>query len=157
MSGIGTFSNDINGCTFERKTAGNKIVFWMARCPKGDAKTSRIGQLNTVKEILHILKVPKTETTLTENAARIDWKDKKYSMFKIAIRCVSHKKRANEPPPQRSQNNRRRGHQGRQQHQGRQHQRQQGRNQQGKTKSNHQRSRNYSSKNDEKRSQYTGQ
>lgn len=84
----------MNGCTFERKAAGNKIVFWMAG---GGAAA-----VTTVKSILSGLNVPKTDTKLTDNAARIDWKDKAFSSFKIAIKCVSHQKRANEPPPQRS-------------------------------------------------------
>lgn len=104
LSAAGPFSSNINGCTFERKTAGTKIVFWMAQCPP-----TPTSQLNTVKQILHAIKVPKSDTTLTDNAARIDWKDQKFSSFKIAIRCVSHKKRANEPPPQRSNQPHKRG------------------------------------------------
>lgn len=95
MSGAGGAS--MNGCTFERKTAGNKIVFWMAQCPPG----GQAAQLNMVKSVLQLLEVPKNETTLTDNAPRIDWKEPRFADFKIAIRCVSHKKRANEPPPQR--------------------------------------------------------
>ena len=92
------FCGNLNGCTFERKTGGNKVVFWMAKSAGSD-------RLATVKQIVDTLGIDRTDVTLSEPNARIEWKDVKYSKYKVAIMTRSHQERATEvvPPPKSRQ------------------------------------------------------
>lgn len=87
------FSAHLNGCTLERKTGGNKIVFWMNSTPNTNSE-----KLETVKQILQFINIPKSETTLCDPTARVDWRDPKFCNFNIVISCRSHKARVNEQP-----------------------------------------------------------
>ena len=78
-----SFSSWLNGCTFERKVAGNKIVFWMSSL---DAKPRA-----TVRQILEVLGVDASKTMLTDNAARIDWRSRQFSKYELAIKCLVHR------------------------------------------------------------------
>lgn len=88
-----SFSKTLNGCTLERKTGGNKIVFWMGETPATNTE-----KLETVKQILQFINVPRSETTLCDANARVDWRDPKFVNFKLVISCRSHKARVNEQP-----------------------------------------------------------
>lgn len=89
----GSYSSVLNGCTFERKGGGNKIVFWMAETPKTPQE-----RFETVKQVLISLGVQQKDTKFTDPNARIDWRDQSFSGFKIAVACKSHKARVMEQP-----------------------------------------------------------
>lgn len=88
-----SFSESLNGCTLERKTGGNKVVFWMATTPETNTE-----RMETVKQIMICLGIARAETTFCDPNARIDWRDSKFSGFKAAVACKSHKVKANEQP-----------------------------------------------------------
>lgn len=96
-----SFSSDLNGCTLERKTGGNKIVFWMSSAP---GFSERIA---VAKQILHALGVSPSEVMVSDGKIRIDWKEPKCAKFKLAVMTRLHKERANEPPAPRYNNSER--------------------------------------------------
>ena len=88
-----TFESELNGCTFERKTAGNKIVFWMRKNTNMETKKE------IIQNILTDLEIGKDEMIFVEDTnVRLDWNDPKFQAYKVAVRCISHKKRATESP-----------------------------------------------------------
>jgi hypothetical protein len=95
-----SFSEALNGCTLERKTCGNKVVFWMGTSPETNAE-----RMETVKQIMTCLGITRAEITLCEPNARIDWRDPNFSMFKAAVSCKSHKVKVAEGEQQQQQQN----------------------------------------------------
>lgn len=85
-------SSVLNGCTFEKKTGGNKVAFW----------TSGLGayksELELSQDILDALSAANQEFSFSRDDTRTDWKDDKQKiMKKIVVKCISHKQRASEP------------------------------------------------------------
>jgi hypothetical protein len=88
------FCEHLNGCTIERKTGGNKIAFWMS----SSADNSRDAQRNTAAIIIKALRmINLADVAYAEEDGRVEWRDAKFASFKIAVKCMSHKKRALEP------------------------------------------------------------
>lgn len=81
----------INGCTFERKAGGNKIVFWMGSTP--EAADERMEQM---KQILVAIGTQRKDVTFCDPSARIDWRDPKFAPFRLAVACKSHRVRVKE-------------------------------------------------------------
>jgi hypothetical protein len=92
-----SFSDGLNGCTFERKIGGNKIAFWM-----GTALSTIKEQLEVAYAVLKAFEIPFSDITLIDEELRIDWKDPKNAARKITVKCISHKKRVSDPLPPRN-------------------------------------------------------
>lgn len=121
IGGAASFAPDLNGCTMERKTGGNKAVFWFKR--RGPITEQKAH----VKELLHLLELhPKDVFLLDDRTGRVDWRDRRYGNYQVAVRCVPHQGRVSEvakpsqhkrsnsrtapPPPPPNAWNRKRGH-----------------------------------------------
>lgn len=78
------FSHLLNGCTLERKTGGNKIVFWFR-----EEQTPKVRE-QIIQQILSCLEVPQEETVLCELNVRVDWWDPQFINYKIVISYKSH-------------------------------------------------------------------
>ncbi len=79
-------SNIINGCTFERKAGGNKIVFWMQT-----SSPSKNENMTQTKEILIALGLAQRDLCFCEPDTRIDWKDKQYIHLKLVVTLKCHR------------------------------------------------------------------
>jgi hypothetical protein len=84
-------SSLLNGCTFERKAGGNKIVFWLSQVPDSPAD-----RMNQVKQILMTIGVQRQDVTFCDSNSRIDWRDSNFAPFKMAVACKLHKLRVTE-------------------------------------------------------------
>lgn len=84
-------SSIINGCTFERKSGGNKIVFWM-----GDTPETHTARKQQMVQVLSSMGAQQQEVTFCDANERIDWKDQKFVSFKLAVACKSHRVRVQE-------------------------------------------------------------
>jgi hypothetical protein len=88
------FSSILNGCTIERKTGGNKISFWIS----SEADSSPEAQKRVAESIIRTMSfISPDEVIFADENGRVEWRDAKFSGFKYAVRCMSHKKRALEP------------------------------------------------------------
>lgn len=115
-----SFAAQLNGCTLERKSGGNKLVFWMRGDGSSDSTaTTAEQQQKVMQEIRDCLNVPEAEAKLCEANARVDWWNESFLGFKIALSCKAHStttnggggsstRRNRTPPRQHHQSNNRR-------------------------------------------------
>lgn len=88
------YSELLNGCTFERKQKGDKIVFWF--------RTPKISEEDNIKEgfsvkprklftmLLDLIEVKPHECGILSNDDKIDWKAPKLKGKKYAIKMIPH-------------------------------------------------------------------
>lgn len=85
---------ELNGCTFERKIGGNKIVFWMKDVATMKETEKCTALLNTIVEALEITHA---DFCVMDDSVRVDWRDNRFQDLKITVKYISHMKRASEP------------------------------------------------------------
>lgn len=93
------FSMYLNGCTIERKTGGNKIAFWFSSSADSSAEAQKKTAADVIKA-MHFIN--DDDIAFAEDDGRVEWRDAKFAAFKVAVKCMSHKKRALEPVPART-------------------------------------------------------
>jgi hypothetical protein len=79
------YESILNGCTFEKKARGDKIVFWFK-----DEPTDGESHENILRELFDYLDVPQDEYIICNNAAKIDWKMHEYKKINAAVKLVYH-------------------------------------------------------------------
>jgi len=83
------FSVILNGCTFERKAGGNKIVFWFKEL------ISKEKSLNIRDQLLKAVEIEPDDFTFWDtlgSSGRIDWKLPLFQNYKMAISVKAHRK-----------------------------------------------------------------
>lgn len=80
----------LNGCTFEKKSRGDKIVFWF-RKNNSDSKENIVVKPRTLlKELLTTSDIEDKEWAVLNNDDKIDWKGQQLRQKKIAIKLIQH-------------------------------------------------------------------
>ncbi len=82
------YESFLNGCTFEKKTKGDKFVYWFNGNPKdGDASKLREDML---VQLLTIMNIKTQDYFMCDDMTKIDWKLPEFKSKKICIKLVHH-------------------------------------------------------------------
>jgi len=79
------YESILNGCTFEKKAKGDKIVFWFKEMPETDGDYIEI-----IKEMLDHLDVTSDEYRICKDVTKVDWKSADYKDIKAVINLLHH-------------------------------------------------------------------
>ena len=95
------YESMLNGCTFEKKARGDKIVFWFK--DKDDDSPS-----NMLVELMGQLEIGNQEFKVCSEETKIDWKLPDFRGINTAIKMVKHDTNATQKTQktQKTQNNR---------------------------------------------------
>lgn len=80
----------LNGCTFEKKARGDKIVFWFRKNNSEKAENIVIDPKGLLKCLLKRIGADDKECCLLNGEDKIDWKGQQLRQKKIAIRLIHH-------------------------------------------------------------------
>lgn len=80
----------LNGCTFEKKARGDKIVFWFRKNNSEKAENIVIDPKGLLRLILKEIKIDERDCCVLGPDEKIDWKGQKLRQKKIAIKLIHH-------------------------------------------------------------------
>lgn len=79
------YESVLNGCTFEKKAKGDKIVFWFKELPDNEQSHTEI-----IKEMLDYLDISNNDYRICKDVTKVDWKSTDYKDVKAVIKLVHH-------------------------------------------------------------------
>lgn len=79
------YESILNGCTFEKKARGDKIVFWFKDVHPTENSHTRI-----LLELLNHLDVSAKDYKICKDVTKIDWKHPEFKNIKATIKLVYH-------------------------------------------------------------------
>lgn len=80
----------LNGCTFEKKSRGDKIVFWFRKNNSATLENIVIDTRGLLKSLLKQLEIDDKDSYIVGTEDKIEWKSQELRHKKIAIRLIHH-------------------------------------------------------------------
>lgn len=85
------YESALNGCSFERKTKGDKIVFWFKGIYKDNENNDNETNENIMlDELFKEIEMQSADYILCADEMKIDWKLPEYKHKKVCVKLVQH-------------------------------------------------------------------